>query len=296
VHFWLTDNIQEAGWIGLDWTAGGVPAAGDKSGAAYSTYQRTCSYGNTMQDIADNAKGTTDLWRYGNTTFINGGQIYTNSVTANQIAVSVLSALTANLGTVTAGSLIGLLIKSSNGSARIELNGDKLVSYASNGSFNTDVATLESGKLVVGKAGTTSNVTVESDSISFGNGGKIDVDSLGWHIVNTLDNIYFGSLVSGGQTMLHGEFLLEGELVTNKSETGQCGLGGPPNGVSGVVLLETVNFRTKKTYVPSSISYTTITGNRAPKFTDITVDGFSIYIEGEGSTGAFIHWRGKYTA
>ncbi|SEH78544.1 phage minor structural protein, N-terminal region [Halobacillus karajensis] len=97
-HFWLTDNIQDSGWIGLDWEAGGVPEG-------YSTYERKCTYGNAVQDIADDAKVTTDLWKYEDTTYINGGQIYTNSITANQISVSNLSAISVDLGTVTAGDI-----------------------------------------------------------------------------------------------------------------------------------------------------------------------------------------------
>ncbi len=52
-----------------------------------------------------NAKDYRDLWAYPGTTYINGGDIYTNTVTANEINVSSLSAITADLGTVTAGSL-----------------------------------------------------------------------------------------------------------------------------------------------------------------------------------------------
>jgi phage minor structural protein len=267
-HFWLTDNIQEAGWIGLDWTAGGVPVAGDKSGAAYSTYQRTCSYGNTMQDIADNAKGTTDLWRYGNTTFINGGQIYTNSVTANQIAVSVLSALTANLGTVTAGSLTSNTFIDVTTDLRV---GDDI--YLGN------------------------QASLSNKQINFNSTAKIS--SSNNDLIISASDIYLSPWVHFGSAAGVSHVYYDPNsrcFKTSEKETGQCGLGGPPNGISGVVLLETVNFRIKKTYVPSSISYTTITNNRTPKFTDITEDGFSIYIEGEGSTGAFIHWRGKYTA
>ncbi|MGP4041891.1 phage tail spike protein [Gracilibacillus sp. D59] len=51
------------------------------------------------------AKDYRDLWAYPGTTKINGGNIYTNSVTANEINVSRLSALSADLGDITAGNI-----------------------------------------------------------------------------------------------------------------------------------------------------------------------------------------------
>ena len=44
-------------------------------------------------------------WRYSNTTYINGGDIYTNTVTANKISVTDLAAINADLGTITAGNM-----------------------------------------------------------------------------------------------------------------------------------------------------------------------------------------------
>ena len=52
---------------------------------------------------AADAKAAADqlsLWKYPNTTQIDGGKIYTNSITANQIQVDNLSAISANLGTL----------------------------------------------------------------------------------------------------------------------------------------------------------------------------------------------------
>jgi hypothetical protein len=78
------------------------------NGTSASTIKTYAINGNT-------AKGYTDAWKYGSTTYINGGQIYTNTITANQIAanaitashidVTSLSSLTANLGTITSGTI-----------------------------------------------------------------------------------------------------------------------------------------------------------------------------------------------
>lgn len=58
---------------------------------------------------ADNVK---KLWAFEDTTYIDGGKIYTDTVTANHINVSQLSAIAANLGTVTAGTLTGVTVQS----------------------------------------------------------------------------------------------------------------------------------------------------------------------------------------
>jgi len=65
--------------------------------------------------LADAANGvlgynSTVLWKYPGQTFIDGGKIYTNSITANQINVSNLAALSVNTGLLnvgTTGSLRG---------------------------------------------------------------------------------------------------------------------------------------------------------------------------------------------
>ncbi|MBX0358915.1 phage tail spike protein [Halobacillus sp. Nhm2S1] len=99
MHLYITDNIQDSGWVGVDWEKITTVPSG------YRTYERMCSNGHTSQDYADSAKGSTDLWKHPNSTYIDGGKIYADSVTANQISVSHLSAIAADLGDVTAGNL-----------------------------------------------------------------------------------------------------------------------------------------------------------------------------------------------
>ena len=66
---------------------------------------------NDAASTASTAKGTADaatnqlaLWKYPNTTYIDGGKIYTNSITANQISTVAIDtiALKARNGTFTA--------------------------------------------------------------------------------------------------------------------------------------------------------------------------------------------------
>jgi len=68
--------------------------------------------------------GSTTLadWRHGSDlTTINGGDVYTGSITASKITVSSLSALSANLGTVTAGTY-----RTAGSSERIQIQDDNI--------------------------------------------------------------------------------------------------------------------------------------------------------------------------
>ncbi len=75
-----------------------------------------------------------------NVTTISGGQITTNSITASKLNVSQLSAIAADLGTITAGSITGItitggIIRTAASGARFELNnsGSKASAYSSGG-------------------------------------------------------------------------------------------------------------------------------------------------------------------
>lgn len=74
--------------------------AKDSADAAYSlanTANNTANYANSS---ASTANSQLALWKYPNSTYIDGGKIYTNSITANKINVTDLSAISANLGTI----------------------------------------------------------------------------------------------------------------------------------------------------------------------------------------------------
>lgn len=68
-----------------------------------------------------------------NTTTISGGKITTSSIDANKLNVSQLSSISANIGTITSGTITGVTVSSSSGNDRIELyNGDYIRFYAGN--------------------------------------------------------------------------------------------------------------------------------------------------------------------
>lgn len=69
--------------------------------------------GDDLDDLAGSESGTT---------VIEGGKIRTNSITASKINVTELSAVSADLGSVTAGTVTGVTIRSASSGARVELN------------------------------------------------------------------------------------------------------------------------------------------------------------------------------
>lgn len=86
------------------------------------------------------------------------------------------------------------------------------------------------------------------------------------------------------------------EPTTNRNERGYCGVAGYPtagtyNAVGGVG----VNFRKRRMWTPSSIglSMNTMYGGSI-SYTDLTVDGFWLYLNGNGTT-SYQYWRGYYT-
>jgi hypothetical protein len=92
-------------------------------------------------------------------------------------------------------------------------------------------------------------------------------------------------------------FINSKEPKQSVSETGRCGLGGFTSASIGLTtqVLTDVNFRVKKTYVPSSVSITADASNKTPGITNITIDGFTMFLE-KGTSDAVYYWRGTYTA
>lgn len=78
------------------------------------------------KDKLNNTAKQIDVWRKPNTTKIDGGNIYADS----------LSVISSNIGTVNAGTINGVKITSTaNDNSRIELNGGNFRAYSSDGSW-----------------------------------------------------------------------------------------------------------------------------------------------------------------
>lgn len=267
--------------------------------------------------------------------------IVANIIKSNHIDVANLSALSANLGTVTAGT-------ADMGQAGITSVGTLASSvrfWAGNTYANRNIApfrVLQSGKVVasdidiVGGSINISNdinvgnniymgateIDYSTKRIVFNSGASIDggIGTVGagirlnaneiemvanrMFIYGALDiQAYSSSADINYQTdttvKFRGATRFEGaEPLRSTTEEGHMGIGGPGN-AQGVALLVGINFRTKKTYTPSSISYTPYSStsyNRTPNFYDISQDGFSLGIPSNGLSGGFLHFRGYYTA
>lgn len=98
-------------YVASDWTlVGDVTSAntaananqlgGKASATVLNDIATAASTATTAKGTADAASNQLTLWKYPNTTYIDGGKIYANSVTANQINVTNLSSLSSNLGTI----------------------------------------------------------------------------------------------------------------------------------------------------------------------------------------------------
>jgi hypothetical protein len=75
---------------------------------AYDTSRVNGTWASTVKQYAINgntAKGYTDAWKYGSTTYINGGRIYTNTITASQIAANTITANQIAAGAITASEV-----------------------------------------------------------------------------------------------------------------------------------------------------------------------------------------------
>jgi len=108
----------------------GSSYAGSAIGTAYTAAK--CTDANADQTSTHTAADTSAInglasskvsgWAHASdTTKIDGGDIYTSTITADKLNVSTLSSITANIGTLTAGTLTGLTVRTSSGTTRAEM-------------------------------------------------------------------------------------------------------------------------------------------------------------------------------
>lgn len=90
--------------------------------------------------------------------------------------------------------------------------------------------------------------------------------------------------------------------VSEEIERGYCGIGGQDWRGSNASFGVGVNFRKRKTYVPSSISFETVNTvnfgleSLSLGTSSITEDGFFFFFSGGDGSGLYRAWRGYYTA
>lgn len=124
------------------------------------------SYADTQYS---DTKSLVDGWKYSNTTYIDGGDIYTGTVTANQIASRTITANKIASGTLTANEL-----------ASNSVTADKIVagaiqtSHIATAGLNAQV--IKAGTLnadLVSVQSNTSEITINSNGITVGTNGAV---------------------------------------------------------------------------------------------------------------------------
>lgn len=204
-------------------------------------------------------------------TYIDENGIYTGTISADQIY---------------GGTITGITIQTSSDADNegIKLSGTQFKSNSVNvGSF----LTIDEGSLKINNVNNY-NSSVVADALSF---GRTTVSDAGMYYFEPPDSSY------GDLTIYSRDYItLDAPTVrTIRSETGYCGVGGVGNGSTSAITGVGVNFRIKKSYTPSSITLSSLSSNTSPLTTQITPDGFWLYLNGDG-TNNFKYWRGTYTA
>jgi len=141
------------------------------------------------------------------TTLIDGGDIYTGTITSNSIStgaitaekidVETLSAITADLGTITAGSVTGATLQTSGAGSRVIMNATNLKAYDTYGDemLNAEMTGINSGDVTIGnytsgagikwdrsayqlnvKGGITATSGDFTGTVNIGTAGKVFID------------------------------------------------------------------------------------------------------------------------
>ena len=202
-------------------------------------------------------------------------------IKSNNIDVATLSAISANLGTVTAGSI------KSNTTVDVVTNlgvGENVNLRASTTDAIRAINFIDKFGYVTGRIfDDPASDAVVIQSVSASPGITLDGDLIGF----------------GDNYNIQFEDFSETLFITKKPERGFCGVGNREQSAisTGVSSCGTgVNFRIRKNYTPSSVDFTTSSGTTTARYAGITSDGFWLYINGMGSTNAYNYWRGYYLA
>ena len=206
-------------------------------------------------------------------------EIEANVITSNHINVANLSAISANLGDVTAGSLKSYTNIDVNTDLKV---GNNLILRSTDGQTLRAIEFRNASNILdarIFKSTTSDAIVIQSNTASPG----VVLDGL---------MVSFG-LNSTTQWENFGEEL----FLTSAVEKGYCGVGGKdPQGATNATAGVGVNFRIRKKYTPSSVTLTALSSTVPGKTADIRPDGFWLYTSGTGTVGAYCYWRGYYQA
>ncbi|MFS0643661.1 phage tail protein [Siminovitchia sp. 179-K 8D1 HS] len=156
LEYWITDNIQDSGWVGVNWTVASVPSG-------YKSFERDLNEESVTQ-------GTVDKWKYGNTTLINGGEIYTSSITANKLNINEIFGNSAVIAKIRSDTVL-----------TTNLDATKITTGTLNAAnvsiVNLSASSILSGTLDAGKVNVT-NLNASNIATGTLNAGRIGAQSI----------------------------------------------------------------------------------------------------------------------
>lgn len=220
-------------------------------------------------------------------------------------AVEVLSELSKDLGTITAGKISGASFETSSETGWIEMKDG----YIRSSNNSSDFILIDENGIGIGTGYGTRYAYVflklTKSGISNPDGGAVQIpDSLdvanslyvgGLGSINGGLNVSGGALSVGNGAGFNGYTYFHGPVYTTQQETGFMGAGGVGNGsTSGAIAGVGVNFKMNKNYTPSGITATELSSTTYPNWTNITPYGFWFYVNGDATIN-YRYWRGYYT-
>ncbi|MDQ0414240.1 phage tail spike protein [Mesobacillus stamsii] len=210
---------------------------------------------------------------------LDGNKITAYTITADKLYVNSLDAISANLGTVIAGTI------TSNTTIDVGTNmsiGQKLI-LKYNSSVQSQIVFPDSFGAETWRIYKDPN---SEDLVISGWTLRFNIAS--YFFIGGFDEAYYYKAATGNY---------DGGWHTGRGEQGFCGIGAiAGSSTTGAVAGTGVNFKMRKNYTPSSVSLSTSSSTASGLVTDIRTDGFWLYVEGNGTSTAYRYWRGYYLA
>ena len=211
-------------------------------------------------------------------------EIEANVITSNHINVANLSAISANLGNVTAGSLKSntIIDVTTDLSVGNNINLKSSAPNAIRGITFKDSKGYVDGMIF--KDSDSGGITIQSSTFS----SSVSLDATMTAFGHRKEITFFENAGTG----------YSGQFENKTWEKGFCGVGArDPANESSAVAGVAVNFRIRKSFIPSSVTLTGTSSTATPLTTDIREDGFWLYVKGTGAGGnLYFYWRGYYQA
>ena len=206
---------------------------GGSEGAFYEIRNVKVEAGNKATDWQPSPEDTTaeintavgpvqekiNLWAYEDTTYIDGGSIYANSITANQIAAGAIGAEEIAAGAITAGKILAGAVTADKIAANA-ITADKIAA----GAFTAD--NIAAGSITSAMIATNG---LDAGVIKFGtmSGARIMSNTLDANVLKSgtviANDIYFSGILNGASGTFSGSVSVGSETGSNGYLTLQSG-------------------------------------------------------------------------